>query len=310
MGLALALGGALIVVAVVAAASFAIRAGQRRFAASLPPTTLTAAGVRDKDLMTSLVRAQNGGMAPSRVPLSFLVTFSSEAVTFYSGGRNPSVLATISADRVLNIDLGTHTENPEYRQPVLPRVKVTVAVADNSSVPAVDIQFAASNLTTGGPFGRNLDEPSMQDLVMRAREALKGGNPAAVTPPPSTLSFTPRPGTLEPGTSAYRAAHVGSIPVTRIITGIWIVASVLVLGAALMRDVGLLVGIVVVQVLTIGALLWRQNRAEARETAAGYTTLNGRNLTLEQRHPESGMVIREAGGTAISKERFRELLGR
>ena len=48
--------------------------------------------------------------------------------------------------------------------------------------------------------------------------------------------------------------------------------------------------------------------ASARERAAGYTTLNGTELDLEQRHPVTGAVIRAAGAPALLRREFAELV--
>ncbi len=287
-----------------------LRSAHRKFAASQPASTLTVVGVRDKDLSGALARAQHGGLSPARVPNPFIVTFSTDGVRLWSGGFSPRVLETISADRVLGVDLGTYTESPEYRQPSLPRLKLTVAQLQDSAASPVDVQFGITKLTTGPFIARYLDEPGVQDLAAQAREALRGGHYASRAPSQSAPTIRSRPGTLEPGTTAYDAARLWGIPVKRVITALWIIAAPLVLWASFMRDVGFLVSVIAVQLAAIGLLLWRENRAVSREEAAGYTTLNGKHLHLEQRHPTSGMVIREAGGTAISQERFRELLGR
>jgi len=309
MGLLIVLGAVLLLMIPIWAYTARLRSSHRRFAHAQSASTLTVVGVRDKDLSGTLARAQHGGLSAARVPYTFIVTFSADGVKFWSGGFSPRVLETVSSDRVLGVDVGTYTESPEYRQPSLPRLKVTVAQLQESAASPVDLQFGITKLSTGPFIARYLDEPGVQDLVLQAREALRGGNPASVMPSPSTLSFTPRPGTLEPGTTAYHAARLGSIPVKRVITALWIVATPLVLWASFMRDVGFLFSVIAVQLVAIGVLLWRENRAVSREEAAGYTTLNGKHLHLEQRHPVSGMVIREAGATAITPDRFRELLG-
>lgn len=286
-----------------------VRSAHRKFALAQPASTLTVVGVRDKDLAATVSRAQHGDPNLARVPFTFVVTISPEGVMVWSGGLSPRLLETISADRVLSIDLGSYTERPEYRQPSLPRFKVTVSQLQESAAMPVDLQFGITKMTTGPFIARYLDEPGLQELVVQAREALRGGDPSAVVAP-SAQSFTPRPGQLEPGTTAFRASHLGPVPVSRVITGIWIVAAAVFLFAVYRENLELVVVVIGVQVVAIGALLWRQSRAEAREVAAGYTTLNGRNLQREQRHPVTGMVIRDAGGTAIPPERFRELLGR
>ena len=48
--------------------------------------------------------------------------------------------------------------------------------------------------------------------------------------------------------------------------------------------------------------------ASARERAAGYTTLNGTDLDLEQRHPVTGAVIRAAGAPALLRREFADLV--
>lgn len=306
IGLLLFLGAFVAVVGCVEWATRARRASNRRFAAAQPPSTVTVIGVRDKDTLSALARAQHGGRKAAPNPYVFLVTFSTEGVTFWTAGRTPTVLETIAADRVLAVDLGSYTERPEYNQPTVPRIMITVSPLHDSAVDPVDIEFGMLKPTSGAYLSRHLDEPAVQDTVIRAREALRGGDPTAFAP--AAASSTPRPGTLEPGTTAFRAAHVGALPVTRVTTLVYVVTAPIMLWALLQGSIAIAVGVAVLGLLVSLALFWRETRAVAREEAAGYTTLNGQYLHLEQRHPVTGMVIREAGGTALSKERFRELL--
>jgi hypothetical protein len=309
MGLLIVLGFVLLVFGSAEVATRARRAANRRFAAAQPSSTWTVIGVRDKDIVSTLAQAQHGGRSAVRAPYVFLVTFSAEGVRFWTAGNTPRAVETIAADRVLGIDIGSYTERPEYNQPSLPRLKVTVSQLQEPAAPPVDLEFGLLKEASGAYLSRYLDEAGVQDAVVRARTALTGGDHAAATVT-TTTSFTPRPGTLEPGTTAFRAAHIGKLPLTHFTTVVSVATAPILLIAVLQRMFALAIGLIVLEIAVMLALMWRETRAVTREEAAGYTTLNGKHLNLEQRHPVSGMVIREAGGTAISKERFRELLGR
>lgn len=308
IGLLIVLGFVLLVIGSAEAVTRARRAANRRFSAAQPRSTVTVIGVRDADLMASFAEAQNCGIRAAWNPYVFLVTFSMEGVTFWTAGRRPRALRTIAVDRVLGVDIGSYTVSPEYSQPSLPRVKVTVSSLHEPSAPPVDIEFGILKPTSGA-FQSALDEPALQAMVVKIREALRGGDPVAADAPVA-VSFTPRPGTLEPGTTAFRASHVGKLPIKYVMPLVYAVSVPIIFFAIFEGNVALAIGVAVVDIAVLLALMWRETRAVAREEAAGYTTFNGKHLHLEQRHPVSGMVIREAGGTAISKERFRELLGR
>lgn len=308
-GLLIVIGFMLLVVGSTELATRARRAANRRFAAAQPRSTVTVIGVRDKDILTAMAQAQHGGRSAMPNPYVFLVTFSREGITFWTAGGTPQVRETIAADRVLGVEIGSYTERPEYNQPSLPRIKVTVSPMHDPAAPPVEIQFGMLKPNGGAYLSRYLDEPAVQDTVAKVREALRGGDPGAVVAP-SSSSFTPRPGTLEPGTTAFRAAHVGPLPIIHVTTLIYVATAPIMLWAIFNGNAALAIGVVVADIAVMLALMVRESRAVAREESAGYTTLNGKHLNLEQRHPVSGMVIREAGGTAISKERFRELLGR
>lgn len=306
MGLVFVAVGILAIMTPVWIYTAALRAAHRRFAAAQSEATLTLVGVRDKDLVASLARAQQGRATPPHLNFTLVVTVSIEGVTFWSGTLTPRPITQIVADRVRGVDLGSYTERPEYRQPALPRIKFTVSDPRDAEA-TVDLQFGIVKPRTNPFIARYLREPDVQQVVGQARAALKGTpTRTAVAPAPSVVTM--RPGVLEPGETAYTASRVGKVRSKYVITALWVVVAPFVLWAAFTQTFAPLLGAIVVQMAVVGVLLWRETRAVAREEAAGYTTLNGQHLHLEQRHPVTGMVIREAGGTALSNERFRELL--
>jgi hypothetical protein len=63
-------------------------------------------------------------------------------------------------------------------------------------------------------------------------------------------------------------------------------------------------------IVTANVMRFRVTSAEARERAAGYTTLNAANLDLDQRHPRTGIVMRNAYAPALTKPQFADALRR
>jgi ABC-type sugar transport system permease subunit len=112
------------------------------------------------------------------------------------------------------------------------------------------------------------------------------------------------------GPTAWNASQVSLLfTVLAGITGTLLIAASLLLGYNVSVEAALwaLTPILpIAAVAAIAALVCR--RVVARELAAGYTTLNGRHLEREQRHPRFGHVIRQAGHPALDQRDFFALL--
>lgn len=303
------LGVPLALVAAIAAVAWTYqwmrRRWDNRFVDAQKPEVFTVLGVRDKDLRVALNLA---GVTVSRRPtFTFLATFSREGVAMWTSGAAPQPIATIDSERIVGVDYGEFTERPEYGQQSLPRLRV---IARGEGAEEVFIEFGLGRLDRASFSRQFVDEVGVQQAILSARAAVSGvANSAESTAAHPMLN---RAATLVPGTSAYQAHHFGRITLWQLTVWIpWLVlvpfALVLFLGDGWWwAPPVVLAGIFA----TFVPLFIRANSASVREFQAGYTTLNGRDLHLEQRHPFTGAVIREAGEKAISAEQFNELLGR
>jgi len=109
-----------------------------------------------------------------------------------------------------------------------------------------------------------------------------------------------------PGTTAYRADRISTI------VNIVAALTVLALGSIwLLLDGGLptlfiVLGVAVGLSATVVSV-WSRGR-DREEQKAGYTTLRLGPPRLEQRHPETGAVIREAGSPPLDPAAFRAVL--
>jgi hypothetical protein len=133
--------------------------------------------------------------------------------------------------------------------------------------------------------------------------------PEAVSPRPKTERLAP--GVLVEGRTAWSARRLGFLsPSLKMLlaeaVGALAVLSTLSHWNPLIAQICWPLAVVIAVFTLVASSLERQ--ATKRERAAGYTTLNGRELDLEQRHPHTGQVIRKANAKAIPTEKFNELL--
>jgi hypothetical protein len=68
------------------------------------------------------------------------------------------------------------------------------------------------------------------------------------------------------------------------------------------------IALAVIAIVVSSITRFQLELAIARERLAGFTTLNGADLELEQRHPHTGKVIREADEPALTKTEFATAL--
>ncbi|TAL44765.1 MAG: hypothetical protein EPN91_03725 [Salinibacterium sp.] len=140
-----------------------------------------------------------------------------------------------------------------------------------------------------------------------AAATAKSAAPQAVAPKAPTLAA----GQLVAGRTAWSARQIGFVShSTKLLVAEGIAAFAILtlllhwnpLIARILLPLSVLLALFAVIARTM------ERRATKRERAAGYTTLNGLELDVEQRHPRTGQVIRKANAKAIPREKFNEIL--
>jgi hypothetical protein len=114
------------------------------------------------------------------------------------------------------------------------------------------------------------------------------------------------------GQSAFAARQFGFISSTSKLllaqaAGVLAILSILLKWPSIVSNILVPIALVLFVLAIVGRTMER--RAMKRERDAGYTTLNGTELDLEQRHPRTGEVIRRANAAAIPIQKFKEMLG-
>jgi hypothetical protein len=240
----------------------------------------------------------NGNLAIERL---FTVAFDRTGVTMWRGTRAPELIATVAWSEVIELGLGDLLERKGYGQTSYHRLRMVVL---RNGEP-VTVQFGIEHVPRYVSTRHVLNESEIVDLVTEVSK-LRSGGIAPVQPQPSYVSAG-----LTPGMPAWSAGRILRLP---LMTIMWISQIPFVAGLAslflkgpLLTTVGCFVawGLFCASAWTV---VFLEGAAVKRERAAGYTTLNGVELAVEQRHPRTGVVIRPAGAPAIPKARFAEIL--
>jgi hypothetical protein len=151
-----------------------------------------------------------------------------------------------------------------------------------------------------------VQQAELAEIVGRVN-AMRGVARGGVAASPSLVMTSG----LEPGTTAWAARRVSALarpPVVAVVFLCGLIGGALVaLGASAPGQLLIAVSFAATAIGFIGLRVER--RARRRERAAGYTTLNGLELDLTQRHPRTGGILRAAGQRPLSREVLSQLTG-
>lgn len=222
------------------------------------------------------------------------VAFDTEGVVFFTGTAHPARVAYFPARDVLSIGAGSAIPAPNARTQATARLRVKTTRGD--------LQFAVDRLPHLGSTRYVLSEGEVLQLVERINRT---GRTTATTPHTSYIDQR------VPGQTAWQAQRA-----LRIGLAVGMLLLVVVLGItgyliATDRDeygIGPFLAYVALYVVVFQLLQRALLRAKRRERAAGYTTLNHESFDLTQLHPQTGSLVRPAGGVPLSAEEFKRRL--
>ncbi len=256
---------------------------------------------RDPSLLNDLATATERVFETSRVGWLLSMVANRDGISFWTGKSSPSMLASIPWGAIGDIELSTPFKADTYGSMAYSRLRIEITSGSGSS----RISFGVDRVTRGYSGFQSLDESQLLELAM-SMNALRGRTTA-----PRTINTVKG---LEPGPTAWSLSRFGPLPTLALSWVAQVIALIGVLGVVVLRAPILLLwitfGIALILYLAMAVRLKAAARAMDREKAAGYTTLNGGQLALEQRHPITGVVLRAPGARALSKQEFADHLGR
>lgn len=254
---------------------------------------------RDPQLMAGLAAAREGALDTSGVGWLLSLVVDRDGMTFYKGTGRPETVATIPWSTIGDIEPGSVLAKGEWGSAGYERLAVSL-----TGESAGRLEFGVERVPR---FATSAATMSEADLVLLAVRMNEQRGRRTVTSPSGALKG------LDAGSTAWSLTRLGPFPVSALgwlAQGIFVVGlvAIVVRGPLLVTVVATAVSFALILVMFLR--LRAVNTAAEREKASGYTTLNGVNLSLEQRHPLTGVVIRAAGAPALSKLEFASLLGR
>lgn len=246
----------------------------------------------DKRFIAALREFNRTGDA-TKVGRQVTVAFDRPGAFFYAGTTEPVLLAHIPWAGMTGLSVTRLAKTANLGLALRLNLGETLAFALDRG----------PNLVTQGGFA---NEERLQRIAIDI-ESLRGLAPGARPVAPPSLAAG-----LLPGQTAYSAQRIAFIP-------LWAVTSVLFTALTVcitifvnngVQEGGFVTAVVgSVTLYAIVSLLWAATRV-GRERGAGYTTLNGSQLELEQRHPRTGRAIRPAGARALTPAQFTDELRR
>jgi hypothetical protein len=256
------------------------------------PEAIVAVARAEKSTMAWLrAHAERG----TRITGIFSVSFDRSGVGFWVGGGAPRHVLSLPWKE---LDLSVRTEGKTYMG--TPARLLYVELDDtelalqlfepsrglNASPPASEAWLRVLTGKIRAMLG--LAEPSLQYRP----DAYSDGRVAGITAWQCKKFVIPAPVTT-----------LVFVPALTTIAGSMITSGSLTPGLAML----IVVGVLYVVALAGQAVLWAINN---KENSAGYTTLNGRFLHLDQRHPTTGLIIRPAMAPALTRAQFQDALRR
>lgn len=254
---------------------------------------------RDPQLMAGLAAARDGMIDTTGVGWLLSLVVDREGLTFYKGSGRPKPVLTIPWSSIGDIGPGALLAKGEWGSAGYERLAVALV---GESVGR--LEFGVERVSRIATSAATMSEADLVLLAVRMNEQRGRRSVAA---PSGALKG------LDSGPTAWSLTRLGPFPVS--VLG-WVAQGIFLIGFVTLAVRGPL-GVTLVSVAVSLALILVMflrlrvvNKAAEREKAAGYTTLNGVNLAVEQRHPLTGVVIRAAGAPALGKQEFAAQLGR
>jgi len=235
-----------------------------------------------------------------KLPMQFTLSIDHEGVAVWTGTKAPVLEGVLDWKKLAELGIA-YLPKSRFGEPY-PGLLFVVTGTYETRAQVIGIEARPKNIqmaTIGG-----------EAEVVAAQAEIRAVLGQAVVAAPRTMeSLTPK---LLPGLSAHVARKRAFLP----FAGTIAVGSSLISGGLAAFFSGglepgiqfLVLGLVVIAVVSI--MHGIVSRAEAHERAEGYTTLNDRNLDLDQRHPRTGVVIRPAFAAALTKAEFADALRR
>lgn len=269
------------------------------------PEAIVIQALRDPDNTSALVElAAISSRSMLDLRWTFSIAFDRSGIVVWDGGSDPKKVGAIPWSAVSATELGDAYRPTTFGSQPYYRLLIAFDVGEGS----VTLPFGVSRVPRFLSRRFTLDENELADLAIRLRALRDGREPSRARP---VLSHTPAG--LTPGPTAWKLNRLGPLP-----TLWWGWVSQAAFLTAVLSLVLRLPGwvtwsAVAVSIVILAVMLLRARQAATaskREAYAGYTTLNGVSLALEQRHPVSGRVIRAADDRALTKAEFAEALAR
>lgn len=263
------------------------------------PDAIVVQGWKSTGTANALIELDEWRVEPHDIASTFAAVFDRENVSVYFGSKEPVLFARIPWSSVSSFELGHFQQGGRFSgQLALQNLKISVA-RDTMNV---DLEFAVARIQGFVGFkGTTLDEAELVEVIAAVNDLRSGA-----TSRPQQSSYVSRP--LEVRPTAWGLTRFTATPVMFVVSLILIIPVMAVIFTGNIHVLPPVAAVAIIGQLGFYAVLFLAYRANKREAAAGYTTLNRAHLNREQRHPRTGRVLRAAGAPPLTKEQFREAL--
>lgn len=229
---------------------------------------------------------------------TFCVLFDGQGISLYSGARKPAPFAHIPWADVRTLGVGRLQGASRLTTASQMWLLRVVAAREGASS---TLEFGVGRMAGVFLFkSPTLDEAELKELIDSVGSYVELRTPALPVAEHGDRALVHRP-------TAWALGRLLSLPVLSSSTLV-VVAPALYCAITATELAPIYVPIAIAFPIAIYVLMYLAHRANKREAAAGYTTLNRVHLSREQRHPRTGRVLRAAGAPPLTKEQFREAL--
>lgn len=266
------------------------------------PNALVVQAVRDDTYTDWLPYISELSASQLSLKRLFTVAFDRPGISFWTGSRDPLKVAEIPWKNVDELKLGD-TRQPKFATGYQTYHLLRLTVRGNDE--PLTIQFGlepSPGILRSRSF---MSEAEVVGVAAQANEIWHGG----VQPHQAASSHLSAG--LVAGRTAWAAQRfpVGPPVAKLVLLQLLFVAAIATLLLKLpIWSTWLVVGISAAVYVTLALSARLTRHAAQREKAAGYTTLNGVDLALEQRHPVTGVVIRAANALPLTRQQFAALV--
>lgn len=244
------------------------------------------------------------GGADQRLPANvrsqtwFPIVFDRAGMHVWAGGAYAEEVAFVPWSSISEVVLGERgTVGGGRYSYVVDRLAVSVLVDGQLTLLQVGVEHLPRVFSTQG-FSTAQEILLLAQRINDLRDGIVRVRPGERRAP------------LIPGATAWNASQLSLL--FAVIAGIactLIIATSLLLATTVSVEVALWALTPIAPIVGVAAIATLMSRRVVkRELAAGYTTLNGKHLDREQRHPRFGHVIRRPGQPALGQREFFALL--